>query len=109
WDGWNEENDQEHCRFILPIVGFLFWNRRDDLLAAVKAPSARGLAFVIGGALMFVLGVRCLQPRLAIVALPLLVYGTAEYLGGRAFARVFIFPCLLMLFMVPIGGIIQGT
>jgi exosortase len=109
WAGWNDENDQVHCRFILPIIGFLLWNRRADLMAVVKAPSARGMAFIISGVLLFVLAVRCLQPRIAIVSAPLIVYGVAEYLGGRAFARTFIFPCLLMLFMVPIGGVIQGT
>jgi len=109
WRGWNEENDQQHCWLIPPIVAFLFWYHREELAAAVKAPTARGLAFVIAGVVMFVLAARCLQPRLAIVALPLLTYGTAEYLGGKAFARLFVFPCLLMLFMIPIGGLIQGT
>lgn len=109
WSGWNEENDQEHCRFILPLVGFLLWYHRGELAAAVKRPSARGLVFVAAGVVAFVLGVRCLQPRVAILSLPLIVYGAAEYLGGRQVARVFIFPCLLMLFMIPIGGVIQGT
>lgn len=109
WNGWNEENDQEHCRFILPVAAYLLWHHRAALSAAIKQPSARGLVFVIGGVIMFLLGVRCLQPRFAIVALPLMIYGAAEFLGGRAVARVFIFPCLLMLFMVPIGGVIQGT
>jgi len=109
WMGWNEENDQEHCRFILPVIGWILWTRRDDLRATPKIPSARGLVIVISGVLLFVLGARCLQPRMAIVSLPLITYGMAEYLGGRAFARIFIFPCLLMLFMVPIGGVIQGT
>jgi len=109
WKGWNDENDQVHCRFILPVIGYLLWLRRAELMSVVKAPSGRGLAFVIGGVVLFVLAVRCLQPRFAIVSLPLIVYGAAEYLGGRAFARIFIFPCLLMLFMIPIGGIIQGT
>jgi len=109
WSGWNEENDQQHCVFIMPLIVFLLWYHRDALVAAVKQPSARGLAFVVGGVVMFVLAVRCLQPRFAIVSLPLIVYGMAEYLGGRAVARVFIFPCLLMLFMIPIGGVIQGT
>jgi exosortase len=109
WKGWNDENDQVHCRFIVPLIAFVFWYRRGQLMSVVKEPSGRGLAFVIGGVLLFVLAVRCLQPRFAIVSLPLIVFGAAEYLGGRAFARIFIFPCLLMLFMIPIGGIIQGT
>jgi exosortase len=43
------------------------------------------------------------------VALPLLVYGCVRFLWGREAGRVFVFPCLFMLFMVPIGGIVQGT
>jgi exosortase len=109
WKGWNEENDQQHCVFIVPLIFFLLWYHRGELAEAVKQPSTRGIAFVIAGLTMFVLGVRCLQPRFAIVSAPLIVYGAAEFLGGRAFARVFIFPSLLMLFMIPIGGIIQGT
>ncbi|MEP6669435.1 MAG: exosortase [Chthoniobacter sp.] len=109
WSGWNDENDQVHCRFLVPIIAVILWLRRGDLMSVVKAPSARGLAFVFGGIVLFVLAVRCLQPRIAIVAVPLIVYGAAEFLGGRQFARIFIFPCLLMLFMVPIGGVIQGT
>ena len=109
WRGWNEENDQEHCWLIPPVILFTLWYQRDELFRSIKAPSLRGMAFVVVGVLFFVAAVRCLQPRFAIVALPLLTYGMAEYLGGRVFARFFIFPCLLMLFMVPIGGIIQGT
>ena len=109
WKGWNDENDQVHCRFILPIIGYILWYKRADLIAAIKAPSARGLAFAIAGIFLFVLAVRCLQPRIAIVALPFIIYGMAEYLGGKAMASYLIFPCLLILFMVPIGGVIQGT
>jgi len=109
WKGWNDENDQVHCRFIAPIILFILWQRRGELTSIVKEPRLRGLAFVISGIVLFVLGVRCLQARLAIVSLPLVVYGSAEYLGGKAFARIFIFPCLLMLFMVPVGGVIQST
>lgn len=109
WRGWNEENDQQHCVFILPLMAFLFWYHRDELADAVKEPSTRGMAFVVAGVITFVLAARSLQPRFAIVSAPLIIYGAAEFLGGRAFARVFIFPCLLMLFMIPIGGVVQST
>lgn len=107
--GWNEENDQIHCWLIAPLIFVILWLRRADLKSVVKRPSLRGLVFVFVGLMLFVLGARCLQARVAIVALPLIIYGSAEYLGGKEFARIFIFPCLLILFMVPIGGIVQGT
>lgn len=109
YKGWNEENDQVHCWGIAPTMLILLGLRRDELRTVPKVPSARGLFFIVAGIFTYVLAVRCLQPRFAIVAAPLIVYGTAEYLGGRAFARVFIFPCLLFLFMIPVGQIVQST
>jgi exosortase len=79
------------------------------LRAAPKKPSNTGLAFVGLGIGLFLLSVRCLQPRFAICALPLLIYGGVRFLWGRAVGRIFIFPCLFLLFMVPVGGFVQGT
>src|SRR5436190_23540618 len=30
WKGWNEENDQQHCVFIMPLVIFLLWYHREE-------------------------------------------------------------------------------
>lgn len=109
WEAWNPENNQEHSVFILPIAAYLIWHHRADLQRAVKQPSNAGLVWVLAGVFAFVLAVRTLQPRIAIVALPLLIYGAVRFLWGREAGRVFIFPCLFLLFMIPIGGIVQGT
>ena len=106
---WNPENNQEHAILVLPIAIGLVIYRWRELLAAPKQPSNAGLAYVAMGIGMFLLGVRCLQPRFAIFALPLLIYGGARFLWGRAVGRILIFPCLLLLFMIPLGGFVQGT
>ena len=108
-EAWNSENNQEHSWFILPIVAWLIWAHREEIQRARKEPSNAGLAWVAAGVLTFLLAARTLQPRIAIFALPLLTYGGVRYLWGRATARVFVFPCLFMLFMVPVGGFVQGT
>jgi exosortase len=109
WLAWNPENNQEHAVLVLPIAIGLILYRWRDLKAAPKQPSNAGLAFVAMGIGMFLLGVRCLQPRFAICALPLLIYGGVRFLWGRAVGRIFIFPCLFLLFMIPVGGFVQGT
>ncbi len=108
-EAWNDENNQEHSWFILPIVVGLIWYHRDAIQRARKEPSNAGLAWVAAGVLTFIVAARTLQPRIAIFALPLLLYGGVRYLWGRETGRVFIFPCLFMLFMVPVGGFVQGT
>ena len=109
WAAWNPENNQEHAVIVLPLAIALVWRHRGKLRAAPKEPSNAGLAFVGLGIGLFLLSVRCLQPRFAICALPLLIYGGVRFLWGRAVGRVFIFPCLFLLFMVPVGGFVQGT
>ena len=109
WGAWNPENSQEHSVIVLPLAIALVWRHRHELRAAPKKPSNAGLAFVGLGIGFFLLGVRCLQPRFAICALPLLIYGGVRFLWGRAVGRIFIFPCLFLLFMIPVGGFVQGT
>ena len=108
-EAWNSDNNQEHSWFILPIAVWLVWQHRDEIQRARKEPSNAGLAWVAAGVLTFILAARTLQPRIAIFALPLLIYGGVRYLWGRETSRVFIFPCLFLLFMVPVGGFVQGT
>jgi exosortase len=106
---WNEENDQVHCWAIIPIFFVLLHLKREQLWAAAKAPSNEGLAWAAAGLVAYVLSVRMLQPRLAIVALPLMVYGSAVFLWGRQVGRLLIFPCLFLLFMMPLGNVVQNT
>lgn len=111
WIGasWNAENDQEHCWAIIPVSIFLVLLRWRDLKAAPKSPANSGLWFIVAGILAFVVGVRCMEGRFTIFALPLLGYGIARYLFGAAVARIVLFPCVFLLFMVPIGMVVQGT
>ena len=106
---WNSENNQEHSWFVLPISLGLLWYHREKIRKAPKVPSNLGLVFVLVGVLFFILAVRTLQARMTIFAFPLLLYGGVRFLWGREVGRVFIFPCLFMLFMVPVGGFVQGT
>ena len=106
---WNEENDQVHCWAIIPIFFVLLNLKRERIWAAAKEPANSGIWWVVAGLVCYVLSVRMLQPRLAIFALPLLVYGATVYLWGRQVGRLLIFPCLFLLFMTPMGNVVQNT
>ena len=107
--GWNSENDQQHCVAIIPISILLTLLRWRELAAARKEPSNAGLWFLGAGVLFFIIGVRCMEGRYTIFALPLLAYGSTMFLFGKAVARIVLFPCVFLLFMTPIGGVVQGT
>ncbi len=106
---WGAEHNQEHSWLVPPIFFFLLWYHRNALRDAVKEPSNAGLLVLAAGVLLYVISVRTLQPRIAIVAIPVLIYGAAHFLWGKGVSRIFIFPCLFLLFMVPVGGFVQGT
>jgi exosortase len=106
---WNPENNQEHSIIVLPVALFLVWFHRDKLAAAKKEPSNQGLWLLAAGIAAFLLAARGLAPRSALVAMPLIALGGIWFLWGREVARVCLFPCAFLLFMVPIGGLVQGT
>lgn len=106
---WNSENNQEHSWFVLPIAIYLLWHHREKIQQAKKTPSNWGLVWLVGGVLTFVAAVRMIDARTAVLAFPIIIYGWVLFLWGREVARVFIFPCLFMLFMIPVGGFVQGT
>ena len=109
WQAWNPENNQEHSTLVLPISLFLLWYHREQLAAARKQPWNPGLLVVAFGVGCFVLGARSLLPRICIFALPFVLLGAVAFLWGRPAARVLLFPCAFLLFMIPIGGLVQGT
>ena len=106
---WNSENDLEHGGVIFPGALLIAWYHRGALAAAPKSSSPLGLVIAIFGALLFVFSVRTLQPRLAILALPPMLYGGVRWVWGRETARVILFPCAFLVFMVPIGFLVSRT
>jgi exosortase len=109
WQAWNPGANQDHSKIVPLIFLGLIWYHRKKLAAAPKAGDNRGL-FVVGvGVLLFVLAARCLQPRLALGALPFLIYGSVLYLWGKSTARIILFPCVFLIFLIPFGAVEQAT
>lgn len=107
--GWNAENDQQHCWGIVPVAVALVLFRWREIAGLPKRGATSGLWFVGAGVLLFVAGVRCSEARYTIIALPLLCYGATRFLFGVPLSRVVLFPCIFLLFMTPLGGVVQGT
>src|SRR5436190_6248473 len=109
WQAWNPGSNQEHSRLVpLIFVGLIFYHRK-KIAGAKKAGDNKGLFFVAVGVILFVLSARCLQPRLALGSIPFLIYGGVLYLWGREVARVVLFPCAFLIFLIPFGAIEQAT
>ncbi|MEY2480075.1 MAG: hypothetical protein QOI04_1002 [Verrucomicrobiota bacterium] len=109
WQAWSPQANQEHSKLVPLISIGLVWYHRQAIKNAIKAGSNKGLIFIVIGVLLFLLSARCLQPRAAIASVPFLIYGSVLYLWGPAVARIVLFPCAFLIFMVPVAVIEQAT
>ena len=109
WEAWNPDGEQSYGRLVPPIAIGLFFYHRDALRAAPKGGHAMGIWPLLGGILLFVAAVRCLNPRMALASVPFLLYGGTRFGWGRAAARVVLFPCVFLIFMVPVAALQQAT
>ncbi len=108
-DGWNAENDQQHCWGIIPVAVLLVVFRWREIAEEPKRGANSGLWFVGAGLLLYIVGVRCMEARYTIFALPLLCFGAVRFLFGAGVSRIVAFPCVFLLFMTPVGGVVQST
>lgn len=109
WQAWSPTANQEHSKVVPLIFLGLIWYHRKQIAVAPKQADNRGLLFVLVGVALFLLAARCLQPRLALGSLPFLVYGSVYYLWGKATARIILFPCAFLIFLIPFGAVEQAT
>jgi exosortase len=109
WEAWNPGMNQEHSKLVPLISLFLVWYHRAEIAKAPKHGSNNGLIYVGIGVLLFVLSARCLQPRMALMSLPFLLYGSVLYLWGKNVARIVLFPCAFLIFTIPVAAMEQAT
>ena len=109
WQAWTPSANQEHSKLVPFISLALVWYHRKEIKNAAKRGSNKGLIFIVIGIAFFLLGARCVQPRLALGSLPFLIYGSVFYLWGAAVARIVLFPCAFLIFLIPFGAIEQAT
>jgi exosortase len=109
WQAWNPGMNQEHSKLVPFIALGLVLYDREKIRRAHKEGSNSGLIFVATGIVFFVLSARCLQPRLALASVPFLIYGSVLYVWGREVARIILFPCAFLIFLIPVAAIEQAT
>lgn len=106
---WNKETDYEHGLLFPPLIAGLIIYRWKDLKAAVGPGSLWGLVSIFVGVAFYAAAYRTLQPRIAMGALPFLVWGSAYYLWGWKVAKILLFPIFFFWLAVPLPSFQQAT
>jgi exosortase B len=100
-----QSDDHAHGAIILMVVGWLFWDRREAILAAAGAPApiAGWIVFSIG-LLVYVAG-RAISVSILELAsqIPVLL-GCVLLLRGWPGVKAAWFPLMFIIFMVPLPG-----
>ena len=105
---WNDDPDMGHGFFVPLIVGFILWQRREELSLLKPAPDWRGLILVIWGGLQLMLATLGAELFLARTAIVITLTGVVWLLGGKLVLKKLAFPLFLLLLMIPIPAVIYN-
>jgi len=103
---WQADDDMGHGMFVPVVAAYIIWTRRNQLLEITPHPNRWGLFLMVLASVQ--LGVASLAGELflARTAVILTLVGIVLYLRGTETIRALAFPLMLLLFMIPVPGII---
>ena len=105
---WQSDDNMAHGWFVPVIVGYIAWERREELAGArIGKRSGWGLALLIGSGVVACLGALAAEIFTERLALLGTVVGLVWYLGGDEVFRRLRFPLLLLFFALPLPGLLH--
>jgi exosortase len=102
---WNDPN-YGHGFFVPVFAGYILWSERDRWCALPFHPNNLGLALMLFGIALRVLGMLGAELFMARLSLVILISGIVLFLGGRQVLRSIAFPIGYLLFMIPLPAIV---
>ena len=105
---WNSDADMGHGFFVPVVAAYIAWQKKDELAGVPAEPNRWGFILVLYGALQLLVATMGAELFLARTAFLISIVGLVLALGGVRYLKVFSFPLFLLLFMVPIPGVIYN-
>lgn len=99
---WNSSTFA-HCWLIPPIIGWLVWTRRTELVILQPQAWWPGLAWIAAGAFVWLLGDAASVALFRHTGLILMLQGLVPTLLGPQIARGLAFPLFYAFFLIPFG------
>lgn len=105
-DIWWNSSTYGHCLFVLPIAGWLVWQRAPEIAAIVPRAWWPGLLIVAAGAGGWLLGQAAGVGIARHLGLVMMLQGAVVACLGPAVARGLLFPLCYLWFLVPAGDVL---
>ena len=99
------EAEEGYAVLIPAVVAYLFWVKRQQLLALDLRGWWPGLLILTLGTFLHLLGYSVQQPRISVMGFFTGVYGLMGMTWGLAWLRASFFPFFLFGFCIPIGSL----
>jgi exosortase A len=100
---WWDVSTYNHAIFILPIIGWLVWQRWGEVKAFYPTPSWIALAGVAGAGLLWVLGEAGGIALFRHAALVMMIQSAIVTILGFQASRALLFPIFYLIFLIPVG------
>jgi exosortase D (VPLPA-CTERM-specific) len=104
---WMEDDNYSHGIFIPAIVGLLIWWRRERVAAAGIVPSWWGVAVLLGGLVLFVVGELATLYVILHLSFWLVLVGLGVAVIGPRATRELAFPLGYLLTMFPLPHMLE--
>jgi len=105
WFACNNINGFLHGRFVPAAFLVMIWMAYQKTKGEWVKPNYLGLIPLALGLLFFLVSMRTIQPRVALIGAPFVVIGLAHYLFGAKVTRHVIFPAFFLWFTIPVPGL----
>jgi exosortase D (VPLPA-CTERM-specific) len=105
---WSKQEEYSHGFLIPLVVGWMFWARRDALVASIGRPSWMGPLLVLLAASMLIVGELSAFFLLAQLGFIVALFGIVLGTGGYSLLRVTFIPILFLVFAIPLPYFIDS-
>jgi exosortase A len=100
---WWTSSTFTHCLFILPLVGWLIWQRRSEVALLTPRIWAPGLEMVAAAGFGWILGEAAGVSLIRHLSLVMMIQASTITLLGPSVTRGLMFPLFYLFFLVPFG------
>lgn len=113
WQGlihaWSQSDDYSHGFFIVPLVVYSLWQKRQELSRLPAQSSVLGLVLLIASLVLYIMAFYAEIKTVASLAMIFSILGAVLFVyGGTIFREVF-FVLLFLLFMIPVPAQIYSA
>lgn len=105
---WSTDDDMGHGFFVPVVSAWIFWQKREEILAGSYRRNYLGLALMVYGAVQYLLGTLAAELFLSRSAIVFSIAGMVLFAGGFPLLRIVSFAVFLLFFMVPLPTVIYN-